>query len=119
MIKSINQLKYYIIFCLVFGCLSTPKVVFEDYVDTKTKPISFQKKRVFSFDESEVYFSNDFEGARLNNINQLNELNNDLSMFSPTNSKNIVCRLSLCQIKDLNRLLLPLIAADDRIIKIE
>lgn len=73
MIKSINQLKYCVIFCLVFGCLSTPKVVFEDYVDTKTKPISFQKKRVFSFDESEVYFSNDFEGARLNNVNQLND----------------------------------------------
>ena len=42
-----------------------------------------------------------------------------MSKFSPTNSKNIVCSLSLCQIKDLNRLLLPLIAADDRIIKIE
>ena len=53
------------------------------------------------------------------NINQLNELNNDLSKFSPTNSKNILCSLSLCQIKDLNRLFLPIIAADDRIIKIE
>lgn len=73
MIRLINQLKYCIIFCLIFSCLSTPKVVFEDYVDTKTKPISFQKKRVFSFDESEVYFSNDFEGARLNNVNQLND----------------------------------------------
>ena len=81
MIKSINRLKYCIIFCLVFGCFSTPKVVFEDYVDTKTKPISFQKKRVFSFDESEVYFSNDFEGARLNNVNQLNDSTFVLSIF--------------------------------------
>ena len=71
--KSINQLKYYIIFYLLIGCISTPKVVFKEYVDTKTKSISFQKKRIFSFNESGVYFSNDFEGARLNNINQLND----------------------------------------------
>ena len=75
MIKSINQfqLKYFVIFCLVVGCISTPKVFFKEPVDTETKPISFQKKRIFSFDESGVYFSNDFEGARLNNINQLND----------------------------------------------
>ena len=71
--KSINQLKYYIIFYLLIGCISTPKVVFKEYVDTKTKSISFQKKRIFSFNESGVYFSNDFEGARLNSINQLND----------------------------------------------
>ena len=73
MIKLINQLKYYIIFCLLISCISAPKVIFKEYVDTKTRSISFQKKRIFSFDESGVYFSNDFEGARLNNINQLND----------------------------------------------
>ena len=73
MIKLINQLKYYIIFCLLIGCISAPKVIFKEYVDTKTRSINFQKKRIFSFDESGVYFSNDFEGARLNNINQLND----------------------------------------------
>ena len=68
-----NQIKYFIVFYLLISCISAPKVIFEDYVDTKTKSISFQKKRIFSFDESGVYFSNDFEGARLNNINQLND----------------------------------------------
>ena len=79
--KSINQLKYYIIFCLLIGCISAPKVVFKEYVDTKTRSISFQKKRIFSFDESGVYFSNDFEGARLNNINQLNDSTYVLSIL--------------------------------------
>tara|TARA_B100001996_G_C18662127_1_gene593490 strand:+ start:1229 stop:2461 length:1233 start_codon:yes stop_codon:yes gene_type:complete len=82
-IKSINQfqLKYFVIFCLVVGCISTPKVFFKEPVDTETKPISFQKKRIFSFDESGVYFSNDFEGARLNNVNQLNDSTYILSIL--------------------------------------
>ena len=71
--KLKNQFKHYIIFYLLTSCISTPKVIFKEYVDTKTRSISFQKKKIFSFDESGVYFSNDFEGARLNNINQLND----------------------------------------------
>ena len=81
--KSINkfQLKYFIIFFLIVGCISTPKVFFKEPVDTKTKKISFQKKRVFSFNESGVYFSNKFEGARLNNVNQLNDSTYILSIL--------------------------------------
>ena len=47
--KSINkfQLKYFIIFFLIVGCISTPKVFFKEPVDTKTKKISFQKKKSF------------------------------------------------------------------------
>ena len=73
MMKFKNQFKHYIIFYLLTSCISTPKVIFKEYVDTKTRSISFQKKKIFSFDKSGVYFSNDFEGARLNNINQLND----------------------------------------------
>ena len=81
--KSINkfQLKYFIIFFLIVGCISTPKVFFKEPVDTKTKKISFEKKRVFSFNESGVYFSNKFEGARLNNVNQLNDSTYILSIL--------------------------------------
>ena len=79
--KPLNHLKQIIIFSLFVGCISAPKVFFEDYVDTKTRSISFQKKRIFSFVESGVYFSNDFEGARLNNINQLNDSTYVLSIL--------------------------------------
>ena len=73
--KSINkfQLKYLIIFFLIIGCISTPKVFFDEPVDTKSKEIIFQKKKVFSFNKSGVYFSNKFEGARLNSVDQLND----------------------------------------------
>ena len=79
--KPLNHLKQIIIFSLFVGCISAPKVFFEDYVDTKTRSISFQKKRIFSFVKSGVYFSNDFEGARLNNINQLNDSTYVLSIL--------------------------------------
>ncbi|NNE97990.1 MAG: hypothetical protein HKN25_03105, partial [Pyrinomonadaceae bacterium] len=39
-------------------------------VDTTTKPIERQKRQVFSFESDGVYFSNDFDGARLNEIEQ-------------------------------------------------
>ena len=59
--------------CLLVGCVSTKKVFFEDIVDTNDKAINIQDKKVFSFEESEVYFSNRFEGARLNDVKKEND----------------------------------------------
>ena len=39
-------------------------------VDTKTKPIEKQIRKTFLFDSAGVYFSNEFDGARLNEIQQ-------------------------------------------------
>ncbi|MFL2597261.1 MAG: M14 family zinc carboxypeptidase, partial [Flavobacteriaceae bacterium] len=58
---------------LLIGCVSTKKVFFEDIVDTNDKAINIQDKKVFSFDKSEVYFSNRFEGARLNDVKKEND----------------------------------------------
>ena len=58
---------------LLIGCVSTKKVFFEDIVDTNDKTINVQDKKVFSFDKSEVYFSNRFEGARLNDVKKEND----------------------------------------------
>tara|TARA_B110000977_G_scaffold8279_1_gene11129 strand:- start:267 stop:1442 length:1176 start_codon:yes stop_codon:yes gene_type:complete len=55
------------------GCASAPEVLFKDRVDTETKSISYQQKRTFIFAESGVSFSNQFEGARLNAVDQLND----------------------------------------------
>tara|TARA_B110000879_G_scaffold12660_1_gene15874 strand:- start:212 stop:1387 length:1176 start_codon:yes stop_codon:yes gene_type:complete len=55
------------------GCASAPEVLFKDRVDTETKSISYQQKRTFTFAESGVSFSNQFEGARLNAVDQLND----------------------------------------------
>ena len=58
---------------LLIGCVSTKKVFFEDIVDTNDRAINIQDKKVFSFDESGVYFSNRFEGARLNDVKKEND----------------------------------------------
>ena len=58
---------YFIILITTVSCTSTAEVFFQDVVDTSDKEIKFQEKKIFSFDKSGVYFSNDFDGARLNN----------------------------------------------------
>ena len=64
---------YFFILIKVSSCTSTAEVFFQDVVDTSDKEITFQEKKIFSFDKSGVYFSNDFEGARLNNVTQKND----------------------------------------------
>ena len=58
---------------LFVGCAGAPKVLFKEAVDTETKPIRYQDKRTFTFTDSDVSFSNQFEGARLNAVDQLND----------------------------------------------
>ncbi|MGY8793090.1 MAG: M14 family metallopeptidase [Gammaproteobacteria bacterium] len=80
----------YVVLCTLFlSCATTPKITFENYVDTKSKPIKFQEEKVFSFSKSGVYFSNDFQGARLNAVKQLNDSTFILSIWpenEPINS---------------------------------
>ncbi len=75
---------------LFSGFAQTPKPVFQgqppvQVVDTSTRPIEKQEKRQFSFDADEVYFSNKFDGARLNKIERIGE-NSYKITISPENS---------------------------------
>ena len=45
---------------------------FPNPVDTKSKEIKFQERKVFSDDDGGVYASNDFPAARLNNFERVN-----------------------------------------------
>ena len=71
--RTINHLLNLGLSLALISCAITPKVSFENYVDTRSKPIFFQKKQSFSFEEVGVYFSNEFNGARLNSVEQLND----------------------------------------------
>ena len=71
-LSSLKQISIFSVF-FITSCSSTPKVIFKQPVDTKTKSINLQSKRTYSFVDSEVYFSNRFEGARLNGVDQLND----------------------------------------------
>lgn len=54
-------------------------------VDTSSRPIEKQEKREFSFDADQVYFSNQFDGARLNQIERTAE-NSYTITISPENA---------------------------------
>lgn len=60
---------------LVFliACAGPKKVIFEEAVDTKDKPISLQIKKTYHFKNSNIWISNEFDGARLNNAEQVND----------------------------------------------
>tara|TARA_R110000868_G_C10964330_1_gene768914 strand:- start:4813 stop:6039 length:1227 start_codon:yes stop_codon:yes gene_type:complete len=57
---------------MLFSC-GLQKVKFDTPVDTKTKPIVLQKKQIYTIDQLGIYASNDFDGARLNGLEQKND----------------------------------------------
>lgn len=60
-------------FVLFIGCSSVKKVKFSDPVDTTTKPIAFQVKKTYSLTDVGIFGSNEFDGARLNGFEKLND----------------------------------------------
>ena len=63
----------YLVLALLLVFCSPPKLRFERPVDTTSRPISIQERKQYSFPESNVVFSNDFDGARLNGVTQEND----------------------------------------------
>ncbi len=80
-------------FGLSFGVLAQPaKPVFQgqdidttEEVDTTTRPIVRQLRQVFSFEADGVFFSNDFDGARMNRI-QRTAANRYTILIEPENA---------------------------------
>jgi len=58
---------------LLINCQTTKKVIFETYIDTKNKSIEVQTKKTFEIKDLKIYASNEFDGARLNNFEKLND----------------------------------------------
>ena len=69
---------------LFFACSSIQPTAFKTYVDTTSKPISKQVKQTFIIDDKDVYASNDFNGARLNDFKKLND-STALALINPEN----------------------------------
>ncbi len=71
-----KQLSSYLIILIIFfsaGCekkLSGESYDPEGSTDTRTKPISFQVRKTWRMDNGKVSFSNEFTGARLNDVIQ-------------------------------------------------
>lgn len=60
-------------FLALIGCSAAKHVSFKSPVDTTTKRISTQTKQTYALQEIGVYASNDFDGARINRLEQLND----------------------------------------------
>ncbi|MGI8670255.1 MAG: M14 family metallopeptidase [Aridibacter sp.] len=74
--KLLSIFLFVALFVSAFG--QTAKPVYQGQqpaqeVDTTTKPIEKQTRRTFSFEDDGVYFTNDFDGARLNEIERTGE----------------------------------------------
>ena len=69
-----NKTVISILFLFFFAsCTTTKKVVFSNPVDTTTKPIAKQIKKTYSLTDVDIYASNEFDGARLNGFEKLND----------------------------------------------
>jgi cytosolic carboxypeptidase protein 6 len=73
--KSLNPLLLALILAFFFSCKSAVKWEGQgpiQIIPTESKPIQIQEKKVFDLDKG-VYFSNQFEGARLNDVTRIND----------------------------------------------
>ncbi len=90
--KNLNRfgILFFVISLFVFGLAQDERPVFQgqppvEVVDTTTRPIEKQVRQVFSFETDGVYFSNDFDGARLNKIERTGE-NSYTILITPENA---------------------------------
>jgi len=79
------RLLYILIFLIFIGCTSVKPVTFINPVDTTTKPIIVQTKKTFLLNDLGVYASNEFDGARLNGFEKIND-STALVLIEPENS---------------------------------
>ena len=63
----------FLFFLLLAGCICVKTVAFNSPVDTTTKAIQFQNKKTYRLETLNVYASNEFDGARLNGFEKLND----------------------------------------------
>lgn len=75
--KMIFRQKIYLAAILSFlflaSCNTAKQVSFKSPVDTKTKPIALQKKQTYYIEGIDIYASNEFDGARLNDFTKEND----------------------------------------------
>lgn len=71
--KTNRILKTTFFFLISFGCSGLKQVKFKSPVDTTSKPIEKQIKKVFSLNDIGVFATNEFAGARLNGFEKVND----------------------------------------------
>lgn len=57
----------------LLSCSGVKPVSFKTPIDTTDRPIRYQEKQTYVLDDSDIYASNEFKGARLNGFERLND----------------------------------------------
>ena len=83
--KSLNIFSFSIILLSVVGCNNLKTVPFEKPIDTTSKNIKLQEKKVYKLNDLGVYAGNQFDAARLNGFEKLNDTT-ALVMINPENT---------------------------------
>lgn len=68
-----QKLLYLNFFFILVGCTGVKSVHFKSYIDTTSRPINYQEKKTYQLNELGVYASNEFDGARLNGFEKVND----------------------------------------------
>jgi hypothetical protein len=76
--KSVHQLILLSLSCIILaGCSATryKPTYFKppENIDTNTKPIQYQEKKTYSFNDGTIHFDNQFDAARMNSCTQVND----------------------------------------------
>lgn len=69
--KLFSKFLFISLTAVIISCNGPKEVPFKDYIDTTSKPIGYQEKKVYEVNG--VYASNKFAAARLNNFSTLND----------------------------------------------
>ncbi|TMU56111.1 M14 family metallopeptidase [Flagellimonas algicola] len=86
--QFISRIKWLLIvpaILLFVHCSGPKRVKFPIPVDTKNKPIDLQIKKSYAFEDLGVWVSNEFDGARLNGAQKLND-STIILRFEPENT---------------------------------
>ena len=80
-----KRILFFLIFITFLNCTSVKKVYFKNYIDTTNKPIELQTKQTFELKSLGVSASNQFDGARLNGFEKLND-SSAVAIIKPENT---------------------------------
>jgi len=68
-----QKLLFLFVFFILVGCTGAKPVHFKSYIDTTSRPINYQPKKTYELKDIGVYASNEFDGARLNGFEKIND----------------------------------------------
>lgn len=68
-----QKLLYLFVFITLVGCIGIKPVHFKTPIDTTSRPINYQPKKTYQLSDLGVYASNEFDGARLNGFEKIND----------------------------------------------